>query len=121
MRSISRSHTNTRPSAATAMPCGSRNWPGPSPGSPHEHFNCPLGEHVHARIAIAVGDVDVALRADGDVGRTVERWAGVLDLASRLAVIASVGWHVQSAHRHQQAALGGELANRVVAVVGGED
>src|SRR4029079_13782401 len=45
-------------------------------------------EHVHARIAIAVRDVDLALGADGDVGWTVERGAGALDRAGGLAVIA---------------------------------
>src|SRR2546429_9074932 len=76
---------------------------------------------MHARIAIAVRDVDVAPGADGYVGRTVERWASALDGASGLAVIAGVRRHVQSAHGHQQPALRGELTHRMVAVIRGED
>lgn len=76
---------------------------------------------VDARVPVAVGDVDLPLRADGDVGRAIERRAATLDRSGRLAVIARIGGHVQRAHRHEQSAFGGELAHRVIAVVGGED
>src|SRR5262245_16473816 len=79
------------------------------------------GEHVHACIAIAVRDVDVALWADGDVGRTVERQASALDRAGGLAVIARVRQYVEGGHRHQQSALWCKLTNRVVAVIRSED
>ena len=74
MRSFSRSHTKTRPSVATAMPCGRWNWPGPLPGlAPRPLQRAGRRELVHAAVAVAVGDVEIALRADGEVGRAVER------------------------------------------------
>src|SRR5262249_13352536 len=38
-----------------------------------------------------------------------------------LAVVTRVGWRVHRPHREQQLALGRELADRVIAVVGAED
>ena len=40
-RLFSRSATHTVPARSIAMPCGTWNCPGPSPGSPHERISRP--------------------------------------------------------------------------------
>ena len=52
------------------------NWPGSVPGSPHDISSLPSGRiFVDARIAVAVGDVDLALRRQRGVGAAMERLA----------------------------------------------
>src|SRR3989442_14997283 len=76
---------------------------------------------MHLAIAVAVGDVEVALRTDGDVGRPIERAARPRDRARVLAVVAGVGRLVHGAEREEQLALRRELPDRVVTVVRAED
>ena len=79
------------------------------------------GELVHAAVAVAVGDVEIALRAHREVRRAVEGDAGARHRHGVLAVVAGVGRLVHGAEREQQLALRGELPHRVVAVVGAVD
>ena len=65
---------------------------------------------VDARVAVAVGDVEVALRRQRGVGAAVERLAA--HIGRRLA---------GDADRQQHLAVEGALADRVVAVVGQPD
>src|SRR5262245_7576036 len=52
------------------------------------------GKHVNGGITIAGRAVDVALGADGDVGRAVEGRPCVPYRARSLAIVTGVGWHV---------------------------
>ena len=77
---------------------------------------------MDAGVAVAVGDVEVAERRHGDVGRVVERRAGALDRAeveARGAGVAAGLPLVPSVE--EQLARGRELADRVVEVVGQVD
>src|SRR5262249_23210621 len=76
---------------------------------------------VHARIAVAVRDVEIALGTYGDVGRPVERARPPLDGAGVLAVVAGVRRRIENPHGHEELSLRRELAHRVIAVVGAED
>src|SRR5207245_9074064 len=78
-------------------------------------------ESVDAAIAVAVGDVQVAVRADGHVGRTVERPAGAGNVDRILAIVASVRRRVHRPERREQLAGRRELAHGVVAGVRAED
>ena len=78
-------------------------------------------ELMHAAVAVAVGDVEIALGAHGDVRRPVERPTGARDRARILAVVTRVGGRVHRPQRHQQLAARRELPDRVIAVVGAED
>src|SRR5580693_4119135 len=49
MRSFSRSHTYTRSSGSTPMPCGRWNSPGPTPTSPQDSSSSPSGEKAWTR------------------------------------------------------------------------
>src|SRR6185312_12344967 len=62
---------------------------------------------VHAGIAVAVGDVDLALRRQRGVGAAMER------LAAHVG-----GWLLGDADGQQHLAVGGALAHGVVAVIG---
>ena len=75
-RLLPSSPTYTLPCASIAMPCTMLNWPWPVPREPQ--FLMPLAVAVvlrDARVAVAVGDVDVALRVPRHVGRTHEALA----------------------------------------------
>src|SRR5437899_11383091 len=76
---------------------------------------------MHTAIAVAIGDVEVAVRAHRDVGRAVERPTGARDADRILAVVAGVRRRVHRPQRHEQLAGRRELAHGVVAVVGAED
>src|SRR5437660_10539483 len=76
---------------------------------------------MHAAIAVAIGDVEVAVRAHRDVGRAVERPTGARDADRILAVVAGVRRRVPRPQRHERLAGRRELAHGVVAVVGAED
>ena len=87
------------------MECGRRNWPGPSPSVPHVVTKLPrFVELDDAPVAVAVGDVGVALRVPRDVGRPVER----------LRVVARL---VLDAPRLQQLSVARELENLVSRIV----
>src|SRR5215212_4651061 len=72
---------------------------------------------MDASVSIAIGDKDVTVRADGGFGWPVERRAQPRDAAGDLAVVAGVGGNTRRAQRHQQRAIGRELANGMIAVV----
>src|SRR5215207_11443849 len=79
IRSFSRSATSTR-SPATQSAWGTLNWPGPLPSWPPGGQQFALRrEAVDASIAVAVGDVDVAVRRDSSLGRPVEWRTHALD------------------------------------------
>ena len=121
MREFSRSATNTRPPRSTAMLCGRLNWPGPVPGSPQDASSSPLrGKAVHAGVAVAVRDEHLAAARDRDVGHHIERAGRVQD--RRFAdPEAGLGRPRGVAQRHQELAVGRELAHGVVEVVGAPD
>jgi len=74
------------PSAPTAIPCGSRNWPGSSPGSPTSAEN--RSRRTYApRIAIAVRKVDVAPGVDG------AGWSSGLKTSPKWLCLASPARH----------------------------
>src|SRR5262245_13476261 len=75
-------------------------------------------ELMNLAVAVAVGDVQVALRPHGQVGRPVERSAGSRHRAGVLTVVAGIRGFIHGAQREQQLALGRELAHGVIAVVG---
>ena len=72
---------------------------------------------MHAGVAVAVGDVEVALGSNRDVRRAVERAGGPRDGAGILAVVARVRRLVHGPKRHQELPVRRELADGVVAVV----
>src|SRR5262249_38714206 len=76
---------------------------------------------MHTAIAVAVRDVQIALGTDREVRRPIERPARPRDRHVVLAVVAGVGRRIERAERAEQLALRRELANGVVAVVGGPD
>jgi hypothetical protein len=76
---------------------------------------------VHARIAVSVGNIDLAFQSDSDISRAVERRPSALYRIEVLAVVARVRGRVFGAHRHEQLPLRRELANRVLAVIRAED
>jgi hypothetical protein len=74
-------------------------------------------ELVHAAVAVAVGDVEIALWADRQIRGPVERSAGPRDGAGVLAVVAGVRRRVHRPEGHEELAGRRELAHGVVAVV----
>ena len=55
---------------------GMLNWPGSVPGSPHERSRVPSGANLWiARVAVAVRDVEIALRGQRGVRAAMERLA----------------------------------------------
>src|SRR6185437_3671922 len=84
---------------------------GPGAGlAPGEEQLAVVRVFVHARIAIAVGDIDLLLRRERGVGAAVEGSAA--DIGRGLA---------RHAELQEQRALEGELAHGVVAVIGAVD
>ena len=56
-----------------SIACGRLNWPGPDPFEPHAFDELPvLVELHHARVHVAVGHEERAVRQPGDVGRPPE-------------------------------------------------
>ena len=80
---------------------------GPLAAPGEEKLAGPVELH-DAGVAVAVGDVDVAVWGEGDVGRLVE-------------VALVLAGHVLFAEGHQHLAVGAELNDGVVGVVGGPD
>ena len=79
------------------------------------------GKLMHAAIAVAVGHIEVALRANGDIGGAVEGAASPRDGHEVPAVIAGVRRRVHDSERHEQLALRRELPDGMVAVIRAED
>ena len=89
--SLSRSQTKTRPSDATAMPCGRSTSPRAAAWrAPRALELSAGGKLMHAAVAVAVGHVQVALRAHRDVGGAVEGACPTRDRHEVLAVIPRV-------------------------------
>src|SRR6266508_3769406 len=72
---------------------------------------------MDARIAVAVGHVEVAVRRDGEVRRSIERWSASRDRADGLPVIARVGRHAARSDGLQEAAVARESTHGLIAVV----
>ncbi len=95
-----------------AMLCGSSNCPGSVPLPPHQRDERAVLRILHdARVgALAVGDEDVAVPRNDEIGDAVERIARF--------VLADDPF---TAERHQQLALGTELEDLMVAPIGDPD
>src|SRR6266404_5471431 len=108
-RWFSRSATYTQPSASQVMLCAMLNSPGAGP-APGEEQLAVRRVFVLARIAIAVGHIDVALRRHCGVGAAMKR------------LPAHEGcWLAGNAQRQQYFSFRRALADGVVAIVGEPD
>ena len=110
------------------MPCGVLNWSGAgAAGADRLHPAAVLRHLRDARVVVAVGDVDVALRVPGHVGRTVER-AGVAGRVAHFVLLAAIEVLLEivdrfglAAEHHRHVPLRVELDDHVRAFVGHPD
>src|SRR5262249_15944991 len=78
-------------------------------------------ETVDAFVAVAVGDVEVTVRGDGEVGGVVERPGGAADGAVIDARRPGVGGLARRAEREAELALGAEGEDGVAEIVSAVD
>jgi hypothetical protein len=78
-------------------------------------------EAVDTRIAVAVRDVQLAARCDGEVGGPVEGWPAVGDARQRAAIVAGVGGDAGDADRLEHLALRREAEDRLLPLVHAPD
>src|SRR5579859_3028991 len=76
---------------------------------------------MDTRVAVAIADKQVAVRRECQVGRVVEWWTGPQDSAKVHAGGTGVGCLAAGAQREEEPAIGRELADGVIHVVGTPD
>src|SRR5215471_1809310 len=96
--------------------------PGTAAGfTPGEKQSAVRREPVNPRVAVSVTDVEIAIRCNREIGREVERRAGTHDGAVVHAGRAGVRRFAADTESQQKLAVGCELADAVIGVVGAID
>src|SRR5438552_11739243 len=75
-------------------------------------------EVMHARVPVAIRDVEVTAGRDGETRRSVERRSAVRDRCDGLPVVAGVGGAAARAEGLEEATVAREAPHRLITVVG---